>query len=171
LLGFLLLVLIFLTLVQFWKFSSLVSSVFVCLCFGCFYFCGFSLSAPLFVDFNFLDGFSLNAILRNPVIMVHPPFLYLSFLAVFYFFLLLNASVTYRTLDIYYIFGFFFYLGIFLLLFVSICLGGFWAYFVLGWGGWWFWDPVELYAALFCGFIICRLHFLKFLMSYRVGYL
>lgn len=158
LLGFCFWCLCFLFFTRFVTFSTLWSSFYFCYSILFFFFCFCSKSSLFFVDALVLDGFSLNIILKNPVILVHPPFLYLSLALIFFLFWVLFLNINWRILHSLYLYFFISYVFLVAILFFSIVLGGFWAYYVLGWGGWWFWDPVELYAALFCLIILLKLH-------------
>lgn len=91
-----------------------------------------------------LEGASLNPLLQDPALALHPPFLYLGYVGYSFVFALaasallegradrLWASVTRKWA-----------MPAFVLLTIGIALGSYWAYYELGWGGWWFWDPVE----------------------------
>ena len=83
-----------------------------------------------------LDGLSLNVILKNPIILLHPPFLYISLACVCVLFWFVILTVTIRTISVFYLYLYLTYTLLVCLLFCSIVLGGFWAYYVLGWGGW-----------------------------------
>ena len=91
-----------------------------------------------------LEGFGLNPLLQDPGLAFHPPMLYIGYVGLsvsfsFAIAILLNKKVE---------FDWFNYLKPWTLLtwaFLTsgIALGSWWAYYELGWGGWWFWDPVE----------------------------
>ncbi len=91
------------------------------------------------------DGPGPNALLQNHILMVvHPPFLYLGFVGMTIPFGLASAALMRGSLGV----SFLQPLRTWLLvpwtfLTVAIVLGGWWAYEVLGWGGYWAWDPVE----------------------------
>jgi cytochrome c-type biogenesis protein CcmF len=90
------------------------------------------------------DGVGLNPQLKNYWMMIHPPCLYLGYVAfTIPFAFAIAALCTRRTGDIWFrttrrwtLFAWFF-LG------TGILLGSYWAYIELGWGGYWAWDPVE----------------------------
>jgi len=94
----------------------------------------------VFVD----EGLGLNPILQDPALAIHPPMLYLGYVGFSLVFSLAIASLLRSNLDQDWIsetrkwsiisWGF---------LTAGIALGSYWAYYELGWGGWWFWDPVE----------------------------
>ena len=89
------------------------------------------------------DGNDLNPLLQDPGLIIHPPLLYMGYVGfsvafAFAIAALLGGRLTLpgragRALDQR-------RLG---LLSLGIMLGSWWAYYELGWGGWWFWDPVE----------------------------
>ncbi len=91
-----------------------------------------------------MDGRDLNPLLQDPGLVIHPPMLYMGYvgLAVPFSFAIatllegrLDAAWTRWTRPWTLIAWVFLTLG--------ITLGSWWAYYELGWGGWWFWDPVE----------------------------
>ena len=91
-----------------------------------------------------LDGQDLNPLLQDPGMVAHPPMLYMGYVGFSVAFAFAIAALLGGDLDaswarwsrpwttIAWTF-----------LTVGICLGSAWAYYTLGWGGWWFWDPVE----------------------------
>ncbi len=90
------------------------------------------------------DGNGLNALLQHPGMAFHPPMLYLGFtgLAVPYAFAV--AALITRRLDASWLSASRRWLLVaWLCLTIGLALGGRWAYDVLGWGGYWGWDPVE----------------------------
>ena len=102
-------------------------------------------SNPFLVNSNnFDEGLGLNPILQDPALAIHPPLLYIGYVG--YSLILSLALATLYNNDIsknwsevtkkYAIFCWSF-------LTLGIAAGSFWAYYELGWGGWWFWDPVE----------------------------
>ncbi|MDQ7829590.1 MAG: heme lyase CcmF/NrfE family subunit [Armatimonadota bacterium] len=97
-----------------------------------------------------LDGRGLNPLLRNhPLMAVHPPFLYLGYvgLAVPYAFAM--AALLSRTLrDEWAAVTRRWTMAAWVFLTTGIVLGAWWSYEVLGWGGYWAWDPVENAALL-----------------------
>ena len=94
--------------------------------------------------FLILNGKELNPILQDPTLVIHPPFLYLGYLGftiplvltLIYLYLMKKPSIWNYLIK-------YFVLITWGLLTVGILLGSWWAYYELGWGGWWFWDPVE----------------------------
>jgi cytochrome c-type biogenesis protein CcmF len=93
------------------------------------------------------DGQGLNPLLRHPGMIIHPPMLYLGFVAfVIPFAFAIAALVTGRTDDRWIRITRRWTLVAWLFLSLGLILGGRWAYDVLGWGGYWGWDPVEIAA-------------------------
>src|SRR5512142_1360301 len=90
------------------------------------------------------DGNDLNPILQDPGLIMHPPMLYTGYVGFSVAFAFAIAALLGGELDVAWVrwarpwtnvaWGF---------LTFGIALGSWWAYYVLGWGGWWFWDPVE----------------------------
>ena len=104
----------------------------------------FTSNPILRINFLSLTGTELNPILQDPGLVIHPPFLYLGYLGFSipfcYTIVLLKEKIIYSK--------YFWQIKIFVLiswifLTFGIFLGSWWAYHELGWGGWWFWDPVE----------------------------
>lgn len=91
-----------------------------------------------------LDGRDLNPLLQDPAMVIHPPMLYTGYVGFSVAFAFAIAALLSGRLDaawarwsrpwttVAWIF-----------LTLGIALGSAWAYYELGWGGWWFWDPVE----------------------------
>ena len=91
-----------------------------------------------------VDGRDLNPLLQDPGMVIHPPMLYMGYVGFSVAFSFAIAALLGGTLDaawarwsrpwttVAWCF-----------LTVGIALGSGWAYYELGWGGWWFWDPVE----------------------------
>ena len=91
-----------------------------------------------------LDGRDLNPLLQDPGMVIHPPMLYMGYVGFSVAFAFAVAALIGGNLDatwarwtrpwttVAWIF-----------LTIGIALGSWWAYYELGWGGWWFWDPVE----------------------------
>jgi cytochrome c-type biogenesis protein CcmF len=96
-----------------------------------------------------LDGNGLNPLLRHPGMIIHPPMLYLGFVAfVIPFAFAIAALITRRTDDRWIRITRRWTLFAWLFLSLGLILGMRWAYDVLGWGGYWGWDPVEVAALL-----------------------
>jgi len=90
------------------------------------------------------DGADLNPLLQDPGMAVHPPLLYVGYVGFSVAFAFAIAAMLSGNLDLKWakwtrpwttVAWVFLTLG--------IALGSWWAYYELGWGGWWFWDPVE----------------------------
>ncbi len=91
-----------------------------------------------------LDGSDLNPLLQDPGLIIHPPLLYMGYVGLSVPFAFAIAALIGGRLDASWArwsrpwtnvaWGF---------LTLGIMLGSWWAYYELGWGGWWFWDPVE----------------------------
>jgi len=90
------------------------------------------------------EGLGLNPILQDPILAIHPPILYLGYIGSS---IVLSSSIAAiiqnyvnsqwaKNLKNWVIISWFF-------LTIGIILGSIWAYYELGWGGFWFWDPVE----------------------------
>ena len=99
--------------------------------------------------FNYLfpiptEGLGLNPILQDPALAIHPPILYLGYIGSSIIFSSSLSAITQnyvnnkwaKNLKNWVIVSWFF-------LTIGIMLGSIWAYYELGWGGFWFWDPVE----------------------------
>ena len=91
-----------------------------------------------------LEGQGLNPILQDPALAIHPPFLYagyVGFSMAFSFAIAalleghINAAWARWVRP--------WTLAAWMFLTLGIAMGSWWAYYELGWGGWWFWDPVE----------------------------
>lgn len=90
------------------------------------------------------EGLDLNPLLQDPLLAIHPPFLYAGFVGFVVPFIYVMSHIFHQSNP-----------SIWLpqmrsmvlipwtLLSIGLGLGCFWAYYELGWGGWWFWDPVE----------------------------
>ena len=90
------------------------------------------------------QGASLNPLLQDPALAVHPPLLYAGYVGFSVTFSLAVAALIEGRVDT--AWGRWvrpWALASWVLLTIGITLGSFWAYYELGWGGWWFWDPVE----------------------------
>src|SRR5467141_4165275 len=91
-----------------------------------------------------LDGNGLNPQLQNPGMVFHPPMLYLGYISITIPFAFAMAALISKRLDADWLVAIRKWtLLSWLFLSVGICLGMWWAYVELGWGGYWAWDPVE----------------------------
>ncbi|MDH2915565.1 MAG: heme lyase CcmF/NrfE family subunit [Gallionella sp.] len=91
-----------------------------------------------------MDGRDLNPLLQDPGLVIHPPMLYMGYVGFSVAFAFALSALLGGKLDstwarwsrpwttVAWVF-----------MTVGIALGSWWAYYELGWGGWWFWDPVE----------------------------
>src|SRR5467141_174607 len=96
-----------------------------------------------------LDGSGLNPQLQNPGMVFHPPMLYLGYISITIPFAFAMAALLSKRLDVDWLVAIRKWtLLSWLFLSVGICLGMWWAYVELGWGGYWAWDPVENAALL-----------------------
>ncbi|WP_309645904.1 heme lyase CcmF/NrfE family subunit, partial [Phenylobacterium sp.] len=90
------------------------------------------------------EGRSLNPLLQDPALAFHPPMLYLGYVGLSVVFSFAVAALIEGRVDAAWARWVRpWTLGAWSALTVGITLGAFWAYYELGWGGWWFWDPVE----------------------------
>jgi cytochrome c-type biogenesis protein CcmF len=90
------------------------------------------------------DGNDLNPLLQDPGMVAHPPMLYMGYVGFSVAFAFAVAALLGGTLDAAWArWTRPWTTAAWACLTVGIMLGSLWAYYVLGWGGWWFWDPVE----------------------------
>ena len=92
---------------------------------------------------NPADGLGLNPLLRHPAMVLHPPLLYVGYVGLAVPAALALAALIARQPDAFMRAARPWALGSWLFLGVGLLLGARWAYDVLGWGGYWGWDPVE----------------------------
>jgi cytochrome c-type biogenesis protein CcmF len=91
-----------------------------------------------------LEGRDLNPILQDPGLAIHPPLLYLGYVGLSISFSFAIAALIDGRIDAAWarwVRPWTLLAWMFLTL--GIAMGSYWAYYTLGWGGWWFWDPVE----------------------------
>jgi cytochrome c-type biogenesis protein CcmF len=91
-----------------------------------------------------IEGQDLNPILQDPGLAIHPPLLYLGYVGFSIVFSLAAAALIGGRIDA--AFARFirpWTLAAWCFLTLGIAMGSYWAYYTLGWGGFWFWDPVE----------------------------
>ena len=91
------------------------------------------------------NGLGFNPILQDPALAIHPPLLYIGYVG---FSAAFSISIATLSLDNndkipWYNYMKPFVVAAWTFLTIGIALGSVWAYYELGWGGWWFWDPVE----------------------------
>ncbi len=91
-----------------------------------------------------LEGRGLNPILQDPALAFHPPFLYAGYVGFsIAFSFAIAALIEGRTDAAWARWVRPWTLAAWMCLTLGIAMGSWWAYYELGWGGWWFWDPVE----------------------------
>lgn len=91
-----------------------------------------------------MAGRDLNPLLQDPGMIVHPPMLYMGYVGFSVAFAFAIAALLSGELDALWARWVRpWTLAAWTFLTIGILLGSAWAYYVLGWGGWWFWDPVE----------------------------
>ncbi|MFN4178262.1 heme lyase CcmF/NrfE family subunit [Phenylobacterium sp.] len=91
-----------------------------------------------------VEGRSLNPLLQDPALAFHPPALYAGYVGMSVVFSLAVAALVEGRVDAAWARWVRpWALAAWSALTLGIMLGAFWAYYELGWGGWWFWDPVE----------------------------
>jgi len=96
------------------------------------------------LEFPPVDGNDLNPLLQDPGLAFHPPFLYLGYVGLSMSFSFAIAALIEGRVDAAWARWVRpWTLLAWINLTIGIALGSWWAYYELGWGGWWFWDPVE----------------------------
>jgi cytochrome c-type biogenesis protein CcmF len=91
-----------------------------------------------------VDGRDLNPLLQDPAFLIHPPMLYLGYVGMAVPFAFAVAAMLEGKLDAAWARWVRPWTNIaWMFLTIGITLGSWWAYYELGWGGWWFWDPSE----------------------------
>ncbi|PCS22021.1 heme lyase CcmF/NrfE family subunit [Candidatus Enterovibrio escicola] len=91
-----------------------------------------------------VDGRDLNPLLQDPGLIIHPPMLYMGYVGFSVAFAFAIASLMTNRFDMAWARWFRIWTtAAWVFLTLGIALGSWWAYYELGWGGWWFWDPVE----------------------------
>src|SRR5215471_5350927 len=90
------------------------------------------------------EGRGLNPILQDPALAFHPPFLYAGYVGLSIAFSFAVAALIEGRIDAAWARWVRpWTLAAWMCLTLGIAMGSWWAYYELGWGGWWFWDPVE----------------------------
>jgi cytochrome c-type biogenesis protein CcmF len=90
------------------------------------------------------DGRDLNPLLQDPGMVIHPPMLYMGYVGFSVAFAFAIAALIEGRLDAAWArWSRPWTTAAWCFLTIGIALGSWWAYYELGWGGWWFWDPVE----------------------------
>ena len=91
-----------------------------------------------------VDGRDLNPLLQDPALVIHPPMLYTGYVGMSVPFAFAVAAMLEGKLDSLWARWVRPWTTVaWMFLTIGIALGSWWAYYELGWGGWWFWDPVE----------------------------
>jgi cytochrome c-type biogenesis protein CcmF len=91
-----------------------------------------------------VEGLGLNPLLQDPGLAFHPPTLYLGYVGMSIAFSFAVGALVTRKVDAAFARAMRpWVLGAWIFLTLGITAGSYWAYYELGWGGWWFWDPVE----------------------------
>jgi cytochrome c-type biogenesis protein CcmF len=101
------------------------------------------------MPFGALEGADINPVLQDPALAIHPPMLYLGYVGFVISFSFISAYLLNGDFELKWeqdIRNWSFVAWIFLT--IGITLGSWWAYYELGWGGYWFWDPVENVALM-----------------------
>jgi len=91
------------------------------------------------------NGLGFNPLLQDPALAIHPPLLYIGYVG---FSAAFSFSVAAMSINVgekipWHSYMKPFVLAAWIFLSAGIAFGSIWAYYELGWGGWWFWDPVE----------------------------
>lgn len=89
------------------------------------------------------DGQGLHPLLRHPAMLLHPPMLYIGYVGLAIPFALAMAALAGGQVDLWPAVAHRWLIAAWLFLGLGLLLGARWAYDVLGWGGYWGWDPVE----------------------------
>ena len=91
-----------------------------------------------------IEGQGLNPILQDPALAIHPPLLYTGYVGFSMAFSFAIAALLLGRIDSAWARWVRpWTLAAWIFLTIGIAVGSWWAYYTLGWGGWWFWDPVE----------------------------
>ncbi|MDO7844311.1 heme lyase CcmF/NrfE family subunit [Sphingomonas immobilis] len=91
-----------------------------------------------------VDGQGLNPLLQDPGLAFHPPTLYIGYVGISVAFSFAVGALVTRDVGPAFARAMRpWVLGAWIFLTLGITAGSYWAYYELGWGGWWFWDPVE----------------------------
>ncbi|MBY0582071.1 MAG: heme lyase CcmF/NrfE family subunit [Sphingomonas sp.] len=90
------------------------------------------------------DGNGLNPLLQDPGLAFHPPTLYIGYVGISVAFSFAVGAMVTRDVGPAFARAMRpWVLGAWVFLTLGITAGSYWSYYILGWGGWWFWDPVE----------------------------
>lgn len=141
--------------------TPLTIAILGCISFGFLCFLIFT-SNPFALNTARTAGVDLNPLLQDPAFVIHPPLLYLGYIGFAVTFAITIAALIHGQLDQAWVrLTRQFALAAWCLLTLGITVGSWWAYRVFGWGGFWFWDPVENASLLpwLCG--IALIHVLR----------
>ena len=116
-----------------------------------------------------LEGLGLNPILQDPALAIHPPLLYIGFVGSSIYFSAALAALISKidshsfaiSIKSWVLVSWFFQT-------LGILVGSIWAYYELGWGGYWFWDPVEN-SSLMPWFVMTALLHSVLVLERRIG--
>jgi cytochrome c-type biogenesis protein CcmF len=101
-------------------------------------------SNPFWRQIPAAEGVDLNPLLQDPGLIIHPPVLYMGYVGFSVAFSFAIAALLSGQLDAAWArWSRPWTITAWIFLTLGIALGSWWAYYELGWGGWWFWDPVE----------------------------
>ena len=97
------------------------------------------------MDVVHTNGLGFNPILQDPALAIHPPLLYIGYVGFSAAFSMSIATLSLGNNEKIHWYSYMkpFVIAAWTFLTIGIALGSVWAYYELGWGGWWFWDPVE----------------------------
>lgn len=120
-------------------------------------------SNPFIYIYTYIyNGSELNPILQDTILAIHPPLIYIGYISSVVGYILILISLIelnmYKILKTYIRMSFYITWGF---LTIGIVLGSVWAYYELGWGGWWFWDPVENAALMPWILVTIYIHIIK----------
>ena len=126
------------------RFKALVLAIQSLLAFGFLSFILFTSNPFARLAVPPFDGQDLNPLLQDPGLAFHPPVLYLGYVGLSITFSFAIAGLIYGNIGSAWArWTRPWTLAAWIFLTLGIALGSWWAYYELGWGGWWFWDPVE----------------------------
>lgn len=127
-------------------------------------------SNPFIAAAEVLSAIDLNPLLQDPGFVIHPPMLYVGYVGFCVAFALTQAALLRNQLDSDWVqLTKQFTIAAWCFLTLGITLGSWWAYRVLGWGGFWFWDPVENASLLPWLSGTGLIHLLLLLQHHQIG--
>lgn len=131
---------------------------FLCLCFIVFLIATCDPFTPLASPA--IEGLDLNPLLQDPALAIHPPFLYAGYVGFAVPFAWGLTTLLHKDERLFQPL-YWSTLTAWIFLSIGLGLGAFWAYYELGWGGWWAWDPVENAALMPWLSALTLIHLLK----------